>query len=50
MEQVVDLFARGWSEDDILEQFDRLTREDVRACLAYAGAVLRSERVYPIGS
>jgi uncharacterized protein (DUF433 family) len=50
VEHVVDLMARGWSEDDVLEQYDQLTRADVRACLAYAGAVLRSETVYPTGS
>ena len=50
VEHVVDLLARGWSTEDVLEEYDHLTRDDIRACLAYAGAVLRSERVYPIGS
>ena len=50
VERVVGLLARGWSEADILDEYDHLTRSDIRACLAYAGAVLRSERVYPIGS
>jgi uncharacterized protein (DUF433 family) len=29
-------------------QYDHLTPEDVRACLAYAAEVLQSERVYPL--
>jgi uncharacterized protein (DUF433 family) len=50
VEHVVDLLAQGWTEDQVLEEHDQLTRADIRACLAYAGAVLRSEMVYPTGS
>jgi uncharacterized protein (DUF433 family) len=34
--------------DRILREYDHLTAEDVQACLAYASAVLKSERVYAI--
>jgi len=34
---VIDLLARGWSEQTILDNYPGLTREDIRACLAYAG-------------
>jgi uncharacterized protein (DUF433 family) len=50
VEHVVDLMSQGWSEDQVIAEYDHLTRADVRACLAYAGAVLRSEMVYPKGS
>jgi uncharacterized protein (DUF433 family) len=50
VEHVVDLMAQGWTEEQVLAEYDHLTRADVRACLAYAGAVLRSEMVYPTGS
>jgi len=33
---VLDYLASGMSEDDILRDFPDLTREDVRACLAFA--------------
>lgn len=46
VEFVVDLLGRGWSVDDVLREYDHLTKEDVQACLAYAGDVLKSERVY----
>ncbi|QEG32746.1 DUF433 domain-containing protein [Bythopirellula goksoeyrii] len=46
VEFVVDLLARGWSQEDILEEYDHLTSEDIQACLAYASSVLQSERVY----
>jgi len=33
---VLGYLARGRSEDQILAEFPQLTREDIRACLAYA--------------
>lgn len=46
VEFVVDLLGRGWTVEQILYEYDQLTREDVQACCAYAGEVLKSERVY----
>ena len=45
VELIIDLLARGYSRDQILEQYDHLTVDDVQACLAYASETLRSERV-----
>ena len=33
---VLEYLAGGMSEDEILADFPQLTRDDVRACLAYA--------------
>lgn len=33
---VLDYLASGMSEDEILGDFPDLTREDIRACLAFA--------------
>jgi uncharacterized protein (DUF433 family) len=33
---VLDYMASGMSEDEILHDFPDLTREDLRACLAFA--------------
>ncbi len=33
---VLEYLASGMSEDEILAEFPDLTREDIRACLAYA--------------
>ncbi len=33
---VLEYLASGMSEDDILADFPDLTREDIRACLAFA--------------
>ena len=46
VEFVVDLLGRGWTQQQILGEYDHLTAEDVQACLAYAADVLKSEHVY----
>ena len=46
VEFVIDLLARGWTFEQILEDYDHITAEDIRACLAYASEVLHSERLY----
>ena len=33
---VLEYLASGMSEDDILRDFQDLTRQDIRACLAFA--------------
>jgi uncharacterized protein (DUF433 family) len=48
VEFVVELLAQGWSEETIVENYPGLAREDIRACLAYASAALRDEKVYPL--
>ena len=41
VELVVELLAAGWSHEQILASYPHLTEEDIRACLAYAGELLR---------
>jgi len=36
VQDVLEYLAGGMSEDEILADFPELTREDIRACLAYA--------------
>lgn len=48
VELVIDLLARGYTKEQILEQYEHLTTDDIQACLAYASEILRSERVYAI--
>ncbi|MDX1999701.1 MAG: DUF433 domain-containing protein [Thermoanaerobaculia bacterium] len=48
VEFVIDLLARGYRAEDVIEQYEFLSLEDIQACLAYAGDALRSERVYAI--
>jgi len=46
VEFIVDLLGRGWTVEEVLREYDHLTPADIQACLAYAGEVLKSERVY----
>jgi uncharacterized protein (DUF433 family) len=47
---VVDLLAQGWSEQEVLANYPGLVAEDIRACLAYASAMLSAEKVYPLSA
>jgi uncharacterized protein (DUF433 family) len=46
VEFVVDLLGRGWTQEQVLREYDHLSADDVQACLAYASEVLKSERVH----
>lgn len=46
VEFIIDLLAQGWSTDEILRNYPGLTIDDIRACLSYASAALKSEKVY----
>jgi uncharacterized protein (DUF433 family) len=46
VELVIDLLARGYSKEQILEQYDHITLEDIQACLNYASEMLKTEKVY----
>ena len=48
VEFVILLLARGLSVRDLLTQYDHLAAEDIHACLAYAGELLKSERFDPV--
>ena len=46
VEFIIDLLAQGWSESEILENYPRITRQDIQACLKYASETLKAEKVY----
>jgi uncharacterized protein (DUF433 family) len=48
VEFIVDLLAQGWSEEEVLRNYPGLSKEDIKACLGYASAVLHAEKVYPL--
>ena len=45
---VIEHLADGWTVEDLVERYPRLTREDVFACLRYASECLALEMAYPI--
>ena len=46
VEFIVGLLAHGWTEAEILENYPHIVQADIRACLAYASAVLRTQKDY----
>lgn len=50
VELIVDLLGKGWSQQQVLESYPNLTVHDIRACLAYAGDLLQSERIFPLAA
>jgi uncharacterized protein (DUF433 family) len=48
VELVLDLLAAGYTPQQIRDQYDHLTADDIQACLAYAKEVIQSERVYAV--
>lgn len=47
--QIVKMLAQGDTVDDLLREYPTVTREDILACLEYAG-ILAEEQVAPIDS
>lgn len=48
VEFIVDLLSQEWTEEAILENYPKLTHQDIQACLRYASEILKSEKVYPL--
>ena len=48
VEFIVDLLGNGWTQDEVLENYDQLTKVDILAALSYAAEQLKDERVYPL--
>jgi uncharacterized protein (DUF433 family) len=48
VEFILELIGEGWTYEQILSNYPYLQREDITACLRYAGSMLKQERVYPI--
>jgi uncharacterized protein (DUF433 family) len=44
VEFVIDLLGRGWSMEQVLTEYDHISKEDIQACLAYATYVLKTEK------
>ena len=47
-EFLLGLFAAGWTEEQVLENYPTLTPEAIRAVFAYAAEALSEETVYPV--
>jgi uncharacterized protein (DUF433 family) len=48
VELILELLAAGQSENDILENYPGLTRDDILACLSYASYLAHEYKAYPM--
>ena len=44
VEFLIDLLARGWTQEQVLGEYDHLRPEDIRACLAYGRETVFAQR------
>jgi uncharacterized protein (DUF433 family) len=49
VELLLDRLADGWSVEDIIESYPHVTREDVRAALAFVAEIYREESFVATG-
>ena len=47
---ILQLFAAGWSQQQVLENYPSLTPESLKAVFAFAAECLSEERVYSMPS
>ncbi|CAN5700682.1 DUF433 domain-containing protein [soil metagenome] len=45
---LLGLFANGWTKEQVLENYPRLTPEDLRAIFAFAAEIAAEQRVFEI--
>lgn len=48
VEFILRLYAAGWTEKQILENYPTLTSEALRAVFAFAAECMREEALYPL--
>ncbi len=48
VELILEKLAAGYSEDDILAAHPHITREGIRAALAFAAEALQASAMYPL--
>ena len=46
VEMILELLAKGSSEEEILEDYPELERDDIRAALLYAHSMVATEEVF----
>jgi uncharacterized protein (DUF433 family) len=50
VEFILGLYAEGWTEDQILENYPALTKESLLAVFAYTHECMREEFLYPLAA
>ncbi len=50
VELILELFAAGWTEQQILESYTNVSSESLRAVFAYLKACIQQELYFPISA
>lgn len=48
VERILGLLSQGMTNDEILQEYNKLTKEDILACLAFAQKAIESSSFAPI--
>jgi uncharacterized protein (DUF433 family) len=47
---LLGLFAEGWSETQVIENYPQLSKESLHALFAFSAECMRDEAIYPLKS
>lgn len=50
VEVILDMLSSGMSSEDIVKDHPELEKDDIIACLSYAGSVVSNSRMIPAAS
>jgi len=48
VEFILELLANGWNNEEILENYPQLSKEDILAAIEYSLEILKEEKVFLI--
>lgn len=48
VELVIKLVAQRWTDEQIIQEYPNLTKEDIHQALLYAEKLVQNEEVYPL--
>ncbi len=48
VDTIIRLLAQGMTEEEIIEDYPNLTKEDIRAALAYVAEIVNDENIFPL--
>jgi uncharacterized protein (DUF433 family) len=48
VELIIKLVAQRWTDEQIIQEYPVLTKEDIQAALFYAERLVQNEEIYPM--
>lgn len=50
VELILELFSKGWTEEQILDSYPTISRDSIRAVFAYLQSCVQQELYFPISA